>query len=36
MEGFGKLPSDKKTILKGMEIPDEGGLLCTDEEQLNK
>jgi hypothetical protein len=32
MDGFGKLPSDKVTILKGMEIPEVGGLLCTDEE----
>ena len=32
MEGFGNLPSDKERILKGMEIPDVGGLLCTDEE----
>ena len=36
MEGFGSLPVDKETILKGMEIPEVGGLLCTDEEQLNK
>lgn len=36
MEGFGKLPSDKDAILKGMEIPDVGGLWCTDEEQLSK
>jgi hypothetical protein len=36
MEGFGKLPTDKASILKGMEIPEVGGLLCTDQEQLDK
>jgi hypothetical protein len=36
MEGFGKLPSDKESIMNGLEIPEAGGLMCTDEEQLNK
>ena len=36
MEGFGKLPTEKDVILRGMEIPATGGLLCTDEEQLSK
>ena len=36
MEGFGKLHSAKDDIMKGLEIPEAGGLWCTDEEQLNK
>lgn len=36
MELFGKLPTEKDVILRGMEIPVTGGLLCTDEEQLSK
>lgn len=35
MENF-KLPTEKDVILRGMEIPETGGLLCTDEEQLAK
>lgn len=31
-----KLPTKKEMILRGMEIPETGGLLCTDEEQLSK
>ena len=36
MDGFGKMPTQKDLILRGMEIPETGGLLCTDEEQLSK
>ena len=36
MEGFANLPQDKQSIMKGLEIPENGGLICTDEEQLNK
>ena len=36
MDGFGKMPTQKDVILRGMEIPETGGLLCTDEEQLSK
>lgn len=36
MEGFGKLPEDKLTIMKGLEIPEYGGIVCTDEETLSK
>ena len=36
MEGFANLPQDKQSIMKGLEIPEHGGLICTDEEQLNK
>ena len=35
MEEFAR-PIDKNTILFGFEYPEVGGLLFTDEEQLNK
>ena len=36
LENFGKLPTDKQKILFGFEYPKTGGLICTDEESLNK
>ena len=33
---FGSLPEEREVILKGFEIPKDGGLICTDEEALNK
>ena len=31
-----KLPQSKDEILYGMEFPECGGLVCTDQEMLNK
>jgi hypothetical protein len=36
MKGFGSLPTEKDDILYGFEYPENGGLICTDEEALNK
>ena len=36
MKNFGNLPTEKDVILHGFEVPDAGGLICTDEEALNK
>mmetsp|Transcript_1033 Transcript_1033/g.1877 ORF Transcript_1033/g.1877 Transcript_1033/m.1877 type:complete len:83 (+) Transcript_1033:251-499(+) len=35
-QNFGQLPTQKEVILRGLEVPECGGLICTDQEALNK
>jgi hypothetical protein len=36
IDNFGKLPTDKEVILHGFEVPEAGGLICTDQEALDR
>jgi hypothetical protein len=36
VEHFARLPVIKERILQGLEMPEQGGLICTDEEALSK